>query len=568
MGRSSRSAEEICALRSARAAKKDSASSWEDSCCFDGLVYEFSGGLVLRVEEDWLGTAGADGIAGLQWAGGVRLARLFDEEMEAGFWVDKECLELGAGCGLTSCVVSALGGHVMCTDAEVQHAAATVAFNEDAMRRRAGAGRWKPPQCETFVWGPDLPETLCRRYDVVFAGDCLYAEWHAAALLSALCAAADPETLVVVCGAVGADAHAAFQELAPRAFEVQDWAGNPLEKWDQREVLRLQRRRPPLSAVIPAVKRPIRDASRFERSLDRKLEAGRVVTSSSLLSNARNLLLEHDAWFVGDLSIVVIDDVLDSDECRRLVDAVRACDELTFWGVGRNGDEARKFRDADTLEMQCDSLADELWRRIEPHIFDEGDSLFRLPDDALLEERVDDWRPIGLNRNFLFAEYCRRHAGFAPHNDGATREGLNRRSYLSVIIYLSDLNDGGQTRFYDSRALRHLDLDKRASDRWTAPDAFAIGEVACKVGRVLVFDQRLVHEGRPPPEAKAKIIIRTDIIFERAPKIFNNDCDVQAFSAYEAALDHAEHDRHDQARHLFEKSRRLSPRLASALGLC
>ena len=75
-----RTEEEIAALRAERATQKgvDRCAQALEDAGFGGLAYEFSQGLRLVVEEEWQ-PEDADSIAGLQWAGGVRLARFFDD---------------------------------------------------------------------------------------------------------------------------------------------------------------------------------------------------------------------------------------------------------------------------------------------------------------------------------------------------------------------------------------------------------------------------------------------------------------------------------------------------------
>ena len=125
-----------------------------------------------------------------------------------------------------------------------------------------------------------------------------------------------------------------------------------------------------------------------------------------------------------------------------------------------------------------------------------------------------EWRPCALNEDFLFGNYPAK-GGFAPHSDGATAKGLNLRSFYSVIIYLNTPSEGGGTRFYQSSATDVV-LDE---GRWTGRKDLAVFEVQPLMGRALVFDQRLVHEGIPPIGDR-KHIIRTDVMFERIEPLF------------------------------------------------
>lgn len=517
MGR--RTAAQAEAVRRERAARKKDEYVFETS-----LEYEFSCGLRLRVEEAWHDDG--DGIAGLQWAGGVRLARFFDD-FRAGSWVGKKCVELGAGCGLTSCVLAALGASVVCTDAEPKHAEATLVANEAAMRARCESF-FVVPLCERFDWGP-IPPASCSSADVVIAGDCLYEEKHAHLLVEALEGIADAHTVIYVCGAVGTEAHAAFQRLAPVLFEVR--RGDELvETWDSRALLTLRRRAPPLSSVAPLSKTPV-SPSRF------------------------NSLGDAVEPFASAVDPLVVDDALSDGECAALVAALVASPELSFWG---KDDAARRFRDADTLEVRHPALADALWRRLEPLLNMEA---VRHVDDALVHDAEALWRPVSLNDHLLFAAYPVASGHFAPHTDGATRQGLNVRSFYSVIIYLND-TEGGETRFYEDEAASKLVF---AQGRWTARDRFVTADVRPKRGRVLVFHQSRVHEGRPSDTPK--YIIRSDVLFARQPPVFDQPHERRAYTDYETALEAAADGRHDEAQRLFDSTRRLSPDLAAALGL-
>ena len=108
MGRKQRrrSQQEIDAIRRERAERK----TQDVEVQMGAMTLEFHDNLRLTVEEDWHCESG-DAIAGLQWAGGVRLARFFDDRSVFGqdYWRDKVVLELGAGQGLTSCVLATLG---------------------------------------------------------------------------------------------------------------------------------------------------------------------------------------------------------------------------------------------------------------------------------------------------------------------------------------------------------------------------------------------------------------------------------------------------------------------------
>jgi predicted 2-oxoglutarate/Fe(II)-dependent dioxygenase YbiX len=88
---------------------------------------------------------------------------------------------------------------------------------------------------------------------------------------------------------------------------------------------------------------------------------------------------------------------------------------------------------------------------------------------------------------------------FKPHCDGLYGDKENQtKSFLTVHLYLNDGNglEGGATRF------------------WT-PDKKEWLDVEPKMGRILVFQQRmLVHSGERVTGG-IKVTMRTDVMFER-----------------------------------------------------
>ena len=221
-----------------------------------------------------------------------------------------------------------------------------------------------------------------------------------------------------------------------------------------------------------------------------------------------------------DMDAGYIDGALTAEECaciRGLIDAADA--PLSFWNAsGRGNEEARRFRDADTIEIHSKAFGDLLWTRL----------------DALLSERVvrvaeeesselqGEWRPTTTNHDLLFAKYPPM-GHFAPHTDGNAINDFNCRSMYSVIIFLNTIPMGGGTRFYENQAVHNLQQDSQG--RWTCDTALATALVPAVEGRLLFFRQDLVHEGVPPEAPHSKYIIRSDIMMRRTPPLCDGPLD-------------------------------------------
>lgn len=105
-----------------------------------------------------------------------------------------------------------------------------------------------------------------------------------------------------------------------------------------------------------------------------------------------------------------------------------------------------------------------------------------------LPERLRGGTLCGLNERFRFYRYTPGQY-FAPHYDGAFVRNRLEYSLVTVMLYLNEGAEGGETRFLD------------------------LGEtVVPKTGRMLFFQHRLLHEGCPVT-AGIKDVLRTDAMY-------------------------------------------------------
>ncbi|MGC4046428.1 MAG: 2OG-Fe(II) oxygenase [Armatimonas sp.] len=98
---------------------------------------------------------------------------------------------------------------------------------------------------------------------------------------------------------------------------------------------------------------------------------------------------------------------------------------------------------------------------------------------------------MGLNERFRFYRY-EPGQRFAPHFDGSYRRENGEESYVTLLLYLNNECEGGQTRI-------------------EVPEGTY--EVQPETGLALLFLHRLLHEGAPVTSG-VKYVLRTDIMFE------------------------------------------------------
>lgn len=315
--------------------------------------------------------------------------------------------------------------------------------------------------------------------------------------------------------------------------------------------------KPSLDVIKPQTKQTLQgeECACFEKALNGRNEDHELLTITSLIPGA-----------------FFIDNVLNKDECQLLCLLVDENPALSFWCKGKNGDEnTQAFRNVQTIELHSEDFANIIWSRI-CNLFEinlEFD--INIMDDLSPDferELVGQWRPCGLNADSLFAKYP-SHGSFAPHTDGRAILDFNHRSHYSVIIYLNSipLDQGGGTRFYHKDALQALQMHKSGDKKvWTADESFVLGTAEAVAGRFLFFHQSLVHEGVPPITPYDKVIIRSDIIYERTPPICDSVVDREAYQWYRKGEVLVEQGEVDEGIKHFRKAFKMSPGLAVAMG--
>jgi len=178
--------------------------------------------------------------------------------------------------------------------------------------------------------------------------------------------------------------------------------------------------------------------------------------------------------------VFVVEDFLSADECKKYIDI---CEDTGFEeatvttsaGVVRRAD----VRNNDRVMFKNQEIADWLWERTSDFVPTE----------------YEGRHAIGLNEMLRFYRYDPGQR-FDWHQDFPYERDNGERSYLTMLVYLSDGFEGGETSFDDSYSEESF-------------DAF---HVQPKQGLALFFEHQTHHKGEPVLEGR-KYVLRTDVMY-------------------------------------------------------
>jgi predicted 2-oxoglutarate/Fe(II)-dependent dioxygenase YbiX len=180
-----------------------------------------------------------------------------------------------------------------------------------------------------------------------------------------------------------------------------------------------------------------------------------------------------------DNLVYVVRHFMSDTECEQLIAVGEAAGFATAPISTSSGPViATDIRNNTRVMFDRPELADRLWLRTRD----------------LVPEGIEDRDALGLNERFRLYRYDPGER-FAPHYDGAYRRNADEKSELSLMVYLNDGFEGGETRFY------HEDHRLRLTVR---PER----------GMALFFLHCQLHEGSPVRSGR-KYVARTDVMYRQ-----------------------------------------------------
>ncbi|KAI0549626.1 hypothetical protein F4679DRAFT_259771 [Xylaria curta] len=231
------------------------------------------------------------------------------------------------------------------------------------------------------------------------------------------------------------------------------------------------------------------------------------------------------AEYYSSFFAMTIDNLLTPDECIKLQSA--AGDDWQTLSKGNS------FRECQNILVFSPEWATALYGRIVAHLPEEvkalrkGDKLAEIiagPSHlkASMGAKKTVWRIKEANERLSFLRYQPGHH-FKPHCDALyARPGKDERSFLTCQIYFNDAPEGadgqssggGETRFWASQVGKRQKAAEMEHDTGEEKEAPFL-DVKPKVGRALIFQQRMLwHSGQEVKHGE-KFTVRLDLMFER-----------------------------------------------------
>ena len=170
----------------------------------------------------------------------------------------------------------------------------------------------------------------------------------------------------------------------------------------------------------------------------------------------------------------IVEEFFTPEECKGFIDFSEKQGYEESLIRTREGEVMNKeIRDNDRVIWDNPQIAEQIWEMVKD----------MWPAD------IDGYEPIGLNERFRFYRY-KDGQQFKPHVDGSFRRSETETSKITLLIYLNEDFEGGNTT---------LVLEGE--------------EIKPKEGMLFLFEHRIMHCGRPVTEG-TKYVLRTDVMYK------------------------------------------------------
>jgi len=223
--------------------------------------------------------------------------------------------------------------------------------------------------------------------------------------------------------------------------------------------------------------------------------------------------------------ICTISNILTNENCLKLI---KLC-ETKGWNKSSvsGGGHGRTGREDPRTNSFCvlidDDLAIILWNKVKNYL---EPNLTYLGPNVYFNGTTQgsEWKPSFIYNKMRIYKYNPGEA-FPEHIDYKVKRTIRKngeeyvqQSFLSLLIYLNDDFEGGQTGYWPDHNGIHCRFLRDVEKQCTKKDHQVL--ISPQTGKCVIQDQNILHEGLPTTKG-VKYLLRTDIIHER--KIIRNE---------------------------------------------
>lgn len=270
---------------------------------------------------------------------------------------------------------------------------------------------------------------------------------------------------------------------------------------------------------------------------------------------------------------IVIGNLFDDEECDKLTQFIDGHDP-TIAANNRDGlnlmvpaNSKREYRNCLRLCARNQDVADEIHRRILPILTRLGEQDKQCSTSNAAEYlqgglgMKGTWRVDSVNPFFRLCKY-HEEGHFGPHSDADyIVDPFTHRSLKTLMIYLNDTYDGGETHFCHSHDM-HFDAEHRI---YCAPVESVHTSWKPRKGDCILFDHPLLHEGARVRNGE-KYIMRTEVMYRKDATASEDEASIReekAIRLWYEGCSLEEQGQVDAAIRLYRQAYKLQPALES-----
>eukprot|EP01126_Amoeba_proteus_P004913 TRINITY_DN11622_c0_g2_i8.p1 TRINITY_DN11622_c0_g2~~TRINITY_DN11622_c0_g2_i8.p1 ORF type:complete len:807 (+),score=124.07 TRINITY_DN11622_c0_g2_i8:92-2512(+) len=233
------------------------------------------------------------------------------------------------------------------------------------------------------------------------------------------------------------------------------------------------------------------------------LDLGEKQDTSSMPVNLFGVHPKRQDYSYQSVNLFEVRNLLTPQVCKMMIDK---SEKMGYKSIQMEYEES--YRRAERVVVMCKPLADALWEHLRVHLL--RNDIFEVRPYGFGAAGV--WRPVGVNPCFRFTKYSPGDH-FKPHKDGLFVLHDEYRSIYTIMAYLNDDFEGGETKFYETDASQNISPTTKRTHK--EPPSYILKlAMKAKTGNVIVFNHDALHEGTPLVSG-IKYIFRTDMIFQR-----------------------------------------------------